>query len=172
MRAPAWFSCCSCCKCSLWCYWPKDAFRAYHINLVMLTYCYQVRDEWCIDLRDPFGNVMSEYTYATIVSTQMDIWMWPNNCIWRQQLPLVEGQLFMSTTCHLSSCSVPNAWWATRWDWDVQAASFHAPTACMLTVWWYQQVGHLEQRWMNFLPFLKLSSLLDCYNGCPPLAPR
>ena len=51
----------------------KDAFRAYHINLVMLTYCYQVRDEWCIDLRDPFGNVMSEYTYATIVSTQMGI---------------------------------------------------------------------------------------------------
>ena len=47
----------------------KDAFRADHINLADAhLYCYQVEKEWFIDLRDPFGNVKSEYTYATIVA--------------------------------------------------------------------------------------------------------
>ena len=31
-------------------------------------YCYVVDDEWFIDLRDPFGNVKSEFTYAIIVA--------------------------------------------------------------------------------------------------------
>ena len=47
----------------------EDAFRADHINLEDAhLYCYQVGGDWFIDLRDPFGNVKSEYTYAIIVA--------------------------------------------------------------------------------------------------------
>ena len=47
----------------------QDAFRADHINLADAhLYCYQVEREWFIDLRDPFGNVKSEYSYAVIVA--------------------------------------------------------------------------------------------------------
>ena len=47
----------------------EDAFRADHINLDDAhLYCYQVGELWFIDLRDPFGNVKSEYTYAIIVA--------------------------------------------------------------------------------------------------------
>lgn len=46
-----------------------DAFRANHINLDDAhLYCYQVGREWFVDLRDPFGNVKSEYTYAIVVA--------------------------------------------------------------------------------------------------------
>ena len=47
----------------------EDAFRADHINLEDAhLYCYQVGNEWFIDLRDPFGNIKSEYTYALVVA--------------------------------------------------------------------------------------------------------
>ena len=47
----------------------EDAFRADHINLEDAhLYCYQIGDLWFVDLRDPFGNVKSEYTYAIIVA--------------------------------------------------------------------------------------------------------
>jgi hypothetical protein len=47
----------------------QDAFRADHINLADAhLYCYQVEREWFIDLRDPFGNIKSEYSYAVIVA--------------------------------------------------------------------------------------------------------
>lgn len=47
----------------------QDAFRADHINLDDAhLYCYQVGSDWFIDLRDPFGNVKSEYAYAVIVA--------------------------------------------------------------------------------------------------------
>ena len=47
----------------------QDAFRADHIRLEDAhLYCYQVGAEWFIDLRDPFGNIKSEYTYAIIVA--------------------------------------------------------------------------------------------------------
>jgi len=47
----------------------QDAFRADHIRLEDAhLYCYQVGTEWFIDLRDPFGNIKSEYTYAIVVA--------------------------------------------------------------------------------------------------------
>ena len=47
----------------------QDAFRADHIHLDDAhLYCYQLNDEWFMDLRDPFGNVKSEFTYAIIVA--------------------------------------------------------------------------------------------------------
>ena len=47
----------------------EDAFRADHINLSDAhLYCYLVGKEWFIDLRDPFGNIKSEYTYAVVVA--------------------------------------------------------------------------------------------------------
>jgi hypothetical protein len=47
----------------------EDAFRADHINLEDAhLYCYLVGQEWFVDLRDPFGNIKSEYTYAVVVA--------------------------------------------------------------------------------------------------------
>ena len=47
----------------------QDAFRANAVNLDDAhLYCYQVGPEWFVDLRDPFGNVKSEYTFAIIVA--------------------------------------------------------------------------------------------------------
>jgi hypothetical protein len=47
----------------------EDAFRANHINLEDAhLYCYQVDRAWFVDLRDPFGNVKSEWAYAIIVA--------------------------------------------------------------------------------------------------------
>ena len=47
----------------------EDAFRANSIDLQDAhLYCYQVGAQWFVDLRDPFGNVESEWTYAVIVA--------------------------------------------------------------------------------------------------------
>jgi hypothetical protein len=47
----------------------QDAFRADLIHLDDAhLYCYQIAHEWFIDLRDPFGNVKSEYAYAILVA--------------------------------------------------------------------------------------------------------
>ena len=47
----------------------EDAFRANSIDLQDAhLYCYQVGPQWFVDLRDPFGNVESEWTYAVIVA--------------------------------------------------------------------------------------------------------
>jgi hypothetical protein len=57
----------------------QDAFRADHINLADAhLYCYQVEREWFIDLRDPFGNVKSEYAYAIIVAVLK--WAFEGDC--------------------------------------------------------------------------------------------
>jgi hypothetical protein len=57
----------------------QDAFRADHINLADAhLYCYQVEREWFIDLRNPFGNVKSEYAYAIIVAVLK--WAFEGDC--------------------------------------------------------------------------------------------
>jgi hypothetical protein len=43
--------------------------RYHHINLDdAFLYCYLVGQEWFGDVRDPFGNVKSEYMYAGVVA--------------------------------------------------------------------------------------------------------
>jgi hypothetical protein len=47
----------------------QDALRADRIHLHDAhLYCYQLHDEWFIDLCDPFGNVKYEFTYAIFVA--------------------------------------------------------------------------------------------------------
>ena len=130
----------------------EDAFRADQINLVDAhLYCYQVGDLWFIDLRDPFGNVKSEYTYAIIVA----VIKWAFECdqdivtTGNYLLGFVDNWFLISR----ATCLSHDARWAVLkdsfkrlgapmheeqrscngtvnalgWDWDLQAGCFSCP---------------------------------------------
>ena len=130
----------------------EDAFRADHINLEdARLYCYQVGGDWFIDLRDPFGNVKSEYTYASIVAVLK--WAFECDpaivCDGSSLLGYVENWFLLSK----GDCPSHDARWeylkskfkllgapmheeqrgraglvnALGWDWDLQEGIFSCP---------------------------------------------
>jgi hypothetical protein len=130
----------------------QDAFRADHINLADAhLYCYQVGNEWYIDLRDPFGNIKSEYAYATIVA----VLKWAFECNRRildgngALLGYVDNWFLLSPASdtshderwkHLKSvfdqlgapmheeqCSLQGSVNALGWDWDLANDCFRCP---------------------------------------------
>ena len=122
----------------------QDAFRADHINLADAhLYCYLVEQEWFIDLRDPFGNVKSEYAYAVIVAVlkwafegdlsivtsdskllgYVDNWFLLSRALctthdsrW-EQLKAAFGQL--GAPMHEEQSSLNGVVNALGWDWDM-----------------------------------------------------
>jgi hypothetical protein len=131
----------------------QDAFRADHIHLDDAhLYCYQLEGEWFIDLRDPFGNVKSEFTYAIIVAVLK--WAFendsslvsPDGCL----LGYVDNRFLLSR----EDCMSHDTRWsnlkdkfnllgapmheeqrssegivnALGWDWDLKAGTFSCPT--------------------------------------------
>ena len=131
----------------------QDAFRADHIRLEDAhLYCYQVGEEWFIDLRDPFGNIKSEYTYAIVVA----VLKWAFECDRKIVIPgsallgYVDNWFLLSP----DSCSSHNVRWknlkamflllgapmheeqdsregvvnALGWDWDLSKGHFSCPT--------------------------------------------
>ena len=130
----------------------QDAFRADHINLADAhLYCYQVLQEWFIDLRDPFGNVKSEYTYAIIVAVlkwalegneaivdegshllgYVDNWFLlsrasslSHNDRWAH---LKSEFMRLGAPMHEEQCSLEGTVNALGWDWDLSTNSFSCP---------------------------------------------
>jgi hypothetical protein len=130
----------------------EDAFRADHINLDDAhLYCYQVGDLWFIDLRDPFGNVKSEYTYAIIVA----VIKWAFEC---GQKIVTKGSYLLGFVDNWflisrADCSSHDSRWALLkdsfmqigapmheeqrscegavnalgWDWDLNSSCFSCP---------------------------------------------
>ena len=131
----------------------QDAFRADHINLADAhLYCYQLVKEWFIDLRDPFGNVKSEYTYAIIVAVlkwafgndekiiagdskiigYVDNWFLLSraNCPshdarWSHLKSVFE---LIGAPMHEEQSSLLSVVNALGWDWDTLTNSFSCPT--------------------------------------------
>ncbi len=130
----------------------EDAFRADHIRLEDAhLYCYQVGSEWFVDLRDPFGNIKSEYTYAIVVAVlkwafecdasivaensrllgYVDNWflLSPRRCAthdmrW-QRLKCMFSLL--GAPMHEEQDSRAGIVNALGWDWDLKLGSFSCP---------------------------------------------
>ena len=131
----------------------QDAFRADHIRLEDAhLYCYQVGSEWFIDLRDPFGNIKSEYTYAIIVAVLKWAFECDNSIVapGSNLLGYVDNWFLLSPI----SCATHDARWvklksmfqllgapmheeqdsrdgvvnALGWDWDLSTGIFSCPT--------------------------------------------
>jgi hypothetical protein len=130
----------------------QDAFRADHIHLDDAhLYCYQIADEWFIDLRDPFGNVKSEYAYAIIVAVLKWAFESNENIVAGDSkiLGYVDNWFLLSrASCmshdtrwdHLKSifkhlgapmheeqCSLEGVVNALGWDWDLNANLIRCP---------------------------------------------
>ena len=103
----------------------KDAFRADHINLADAhLYCYQVEKEWFIDLRDPFGNVKSEYTYATIVA----VLKWALECDSKIVTPGSQLLGYVDNWFLLSGANCPthdSRWKHLKMSFDLLGAPMH-----------------------------------------------
>ena len=130
----------------------QDAFRADHIRLDDAhLYCYQVGPEWFIDLRDPFGNIKSEYTYALVVAVlkwafecdgsivvhgssllgYVDNWflLSPRDCTthdtrWKN---LKDKFLLLGAPMHEEQDSRVGIVNALGWDWDLSTGHFSCP---------------------------------------------
>ena len=130
----------------------EDAFRADQINLNDAhLYCYQVGVDWFIDLRDPFGNIKSEYTYAIIVAVlkyalscdplivgkdsfllgYVDNWFLlskascpTHDTRWQQ---LKDKFKRIGAPMHEEQKSTESIVNALGWDWDLKAGSFSCP---------------------------------------------
>jgi hypothetical protein len=146
----------------------EDAFRANHINLQDAhLYCYHVDGEWFVDLRDPFGNVKSEYTYAIVVA----VLKWAFECdvsiVTESSMLLgyVDNWFLLSKEC----CPSHDTRWerlktmfnslgapmheeqrgrdgivnALGWDWDLHAGMFACPDDK------YQNCLRLSQEWSH-----------------------
>ena len=131
----------------------QDAFRADHVNLADAhLYCYQVAGEWFVDLRDPFGNVKSEYTYAIIVAVlkwsfegneeivtgdskilgYVDNWFLlsragcpSHDTRWSNLLAVFKG---LGAPMHEEQSSQQGTVNALGWDWNLDTNSFSCPT--------------------------------------------
>ena len=131
----------------------QDAFRADHIRLEDAhLYCYQVGMEWFIDLRDPFGNIKSEYTYAIVVAVlkwafecdrkivipgstllgYVDNWflLSPGSCVthdvrWSN---LKSMFLLLGAPMHEEQDSRTGIVNTLGWDWDMSTGHFSCPT--------------------------------------------
>ena len=131
----------------------KDAFRADHIRLEDAhLYCYQVGSEWFIDLRDPFGNIKSEYTYAIVVAVlkwafecntsivskgstilgYVDNWFLlsprestSHDIRW---LKLKDTFALLGAPMHEEQDSRSGIVNALGWDWDLSSGHFSCPT--------------------------------------------
>ena len=149
----------------------QDAFRADHIHLDDAhLYCYQLAEEWFIDLRDPFGNIKSEYAYAIIVA----VLKWAFECNEKvvtgdsKILGYVDNWFLLSrSSCtshdvrwsHLKSifnhlgapmheeqCSLQGVVNALGWDWDLKNNLIRCPkdkydNCLMLTTEWSRRAS-------------------------------
>jgi len=130
----------------------QDAFRNDHIRLEDAhLYCYQVGLAWFIDLRDPFGNIKSEYTYAVVVAVlkwafecdgsivasgssllgYVDNWflLSPRDCAthdtrWQK---LKDTFRLLGAPMHEEQDSRVGIVNALGWDWDLTTGQFSCP---------------------------------------------
>ena len=178
----------------------EDAFRADHINLADAhLYCYQVGDLWFIDLRDPFGNVKSEYTYAIIVAVIKWAFECDQNIVTTGNylLGFVDNWFLLSR----ATCSSHDSRWtvlkesfrrlgapmheeqrscegivnALGWDWDLQAGCFSCPDDK------YRHVVRTTSEWSlratahEVFTFAEIESLAGLFQwisiACPAIIP-
>ena len=176
------------------------AFRADHINLADAhLYCYHLLKEWFIDLRDPFGNIKSEYTYAIIVAVLK--WAFGNDVKIvaddSKLLGYVDNWFLLSRAdckshdarwTHLKSTfdllgapmheeqsslhSVVNA---LGWDWDLLTNSFSCPadkyTNCLrLATEWAERAAAND-----VFSFVEIDSIAGLFQwistACPAIIP-
>jgi hypothetical protein len=146
----------------------EDAFRADHINLEDAhLYCYLVGQEWFVDLRDPFGNIKSEYTYAVVVAVlkfgfecdrslvdhgsrllgYVDNWFLLSkaNCHShdRRWENLKAKFKLLGAPMHEEQRSTDGIVNALGWDWDLSAGCFSCPEDK------YQNCLRLSTEWSN-----------------------
>jgi hypothetical protein len=130
----------------------QDAFRADHIHLDDAhLYCYQLADEWFVDLRDPFGNIKSEYAYAIIVAVLKWAFESNENIVTNDSkiLGYVDNWFLLSRAdcvshdarwdhlksifrhlgapMHEEQCSLQGVVNALGWDWDLNANLIRCP---------------------------------------------
>ena len=178
----------------------EDAFRADHINLEdARLYCYVVGDEWFIDLRDPFGNVKSEFTYAIIVAVCKWAFECDSNIVDGDSrlLGYVDNWFLLSR----ATCSTHDARWAflkdtfrrigapmheeqqshvgivnaLGWDWDTLNGCFSCPDDK------YRNCVRVTSEWSaratagEVFSFVEIESLAGLFQwisiACPAIIP-
>jgi hypothetical protein len=178
----------------------QDAFRADHVNLADAhLYCYQVGKEWYIDLRDPFGNIKSEYAYAIIVA----VLKWAFECNRRivdgssSLLGYVDNWFLVSSAddashderwrnlksvfdhlgapMHEEQCSLKGIVNALGWDWDLASNLFRCPDDK------YKNCLRLSKEWSrratssDFFSFNEIESIAGLFQwistACPAIVP-
>jgi hypothetical protein len=176
----------------------EDAFRADHINLEDAhLYCYLVGQEWFVDLRDPFGNIKSEYTYAVVVAVlkfgfecdrslvdhgsrllgYVDNWFLLSeaNCHshdkrWEN---LKAKFKLLGAPMHEEQRSTDGIVNALGWDWDLSAGCFSCPEDK------YQNCLRLSTEWSNrasvngVFTFIEIEALAGLFQwistACPAI---
>jgi len=174
--------------------------RADHINLAYAHfYCYQLLKEWFIDLRDPFGNIKSEYTYATIVAVlkwafnddckvvvddskllgYVDNWFLLSraNCLshdsrWEYLKSVFE---LLGAPMHEEQSSLLSVVNALGWDWDLLTNSFSCPIDK------YNNCLRLSAEWADraqkndLFSFVEIDSIAGLFQwistACPAIIP-
>ena len=178
----------------------QDAFRADHIHLDDAhLYCYQIADEWFIDLRDPFGNVKSEYAYAIIVAVLKWAFESNENIVAGDSkiLGYVDNWFLLSrASCmshdtrwdHLKSifkhlgapmheeqCSLEGVVNALGWDWDLNANLIRCPNDkynnCLkLTAEWSRRAAISDM--FSFNEIESIAGLFQWVStACPAIIP-